>query len=167
MAHNQEENHKKVSEEKGHKALATLLAPFHAFVTYEPLRTDVPFTDYVSLEHADTIYGIKPRASLDPVEEARKSKETLSCQGSTLTEVAIFIPGRRFDTLGTRHGQGGGWYDRFLAQVPNTWLRVGFCYDDQFSNEPLVRQSWDQAMDAVCVVSRGGDTMCLYRGKRI
>ncbi|HRH24699.1 MAG TPA: 5-formyltetrahydrofolate cyclo-ligase, partial [Candidatus Paceibacterota bacterium] len=51
---------------------------------------------------------------------------------------------------------GGGWYDRFLTKVPRSWLRVGFCYEHQFSSTPLLRQSWDQEMDAVIVVSAAG-----------
>ncbi len=72
------------------------------------------------------------------------------------TPVVILIPGRLFDITGTRHGRGGGWYDRFLAAVPREWFRVGFCYESQFSAAPLLREAWDQPMDAVCVVGEDG-----------
>lgn len=73
----------------------------------------------------------------------------------------MFMPGRKFDVAGTRHGQGGGWYDRFLALVPRTWLRIGVCYDNQLSPTYLTRAPWDQAMDYVYVVSADG-TGVLY-----
>lgn len=75
------------------------------------------------------------------------------------------MPGRAFDASGTRHGQGGGWYDRFLAEVPKEWLRIGFCYERQFSEEPLKREAWDQAMDAVVVVGNG--MVRVYKGSRV
>ena len=131
-----------------------LLAPYGAFITYVPLRTEVPFRDYVHIPETSVAFEIAPRASLDPAEEARK---VIAAIGDR--KAAILIPGRSFDASGTRHGQGGGWYDRFLALVPRTWLRIGFCYERQFSTTPLVRESWDQEMDAVCVVRPQGLTV--------
>ncbi len=59
----------------------------------------------------------------------------------------ILIPGKHFDIYGTRHGKGGGWYDRFLSKVPRTWLRIGIATVDEFSEERLSRESWDESMD--------------------
>ncbi len=137
-----------------------MLAPYGAFITYVPLRTEVPFLDYISIPGTAVRYEIAPRASLDPAEEAKKAIALIGT-----ARAAILMPGRSFDALGTRHGQGGGWYDRFLALVPSEWLRIGFCYERQFSPAPLVRQPWDQAMDAVCVI--GGAGMALYKSKRV
>ena len=133
------------------KEIETILAPYGAFITYVPLRTEVPFLDYLTIPETAVRYEIAPRASLDPIEEAKKA---MSAVGEKPT--AILMPGRSFDASGTRHGQGGGWYDRFLAVAPRTWLRVGFCYERQFSATPLLRQPWDQAMDAVCVINEQG-----------
>jgi 5-formyltetrahydrofolate cyclo-ligase len=127
-----------------------LLAPYRAFITYVPLRTEVPFLDYVELTVGSTVFEIAPRVSLDPLEEATRAIAAIAA-----APAAIFIPGRSFDGSGTRHGQGGGWYDRFLATIPREWLRIGFCYDKQFSETPLLRQPWDQEMDVVCVISNG------------
>ncbi len=120
-------------------------------MTYVPLRGEVPFLDYISLPDGTVRYEIKPRASLDPAAEALNAIHAAESR-----RAAILIPGRLFDASGTRHGQGGGWYDRFLARVPQEWLRVGFCYGRQFSGTPLRREAWDQVMDAVCVVEDGG-----------
>ncbi len=59
----------------------------------------------------------------------------------------LLIPGTKFDESGTRHGRGGGWYDRFLAMAPNSWVRLGVVGPGQWSDTKLVRQAWDQPMD--------------------
>lgn len=137
--------------------LFTLLSSYQVFITYVPLRGEVDFTTPVPLPKGTVAYSIPPRASLDPVKEAT---QIMGMIGTTPT--AILIPGRRFDASGTRHGQGGGWYDRFLTKVPREWLRVGFCYEDQLSPTPLLRQSWDQAMDYVVVVNRENTVTAVY-----
>ncbi len=140
--------------------ITTILAPYGAFITYVPLKAEVPFRDYVTLPEGATTYEIAPRASLDPIAEAKRAQDAM---GDIPT--VIFVPGRSFDALGTRHGRGGGWYDRFLAEVPKQWFRVGFCYETQFSEMPLVRESWDQPMDTVAVVSPSG--VRVYKSTRI
>lgn len=62
-------------------------------------------------------------------------------------KVYILIPGKRFDHLGTRHGRGGGWYDRFLSAVPREWLRIGVVGTGSLSAQPLIRRPWDEPMD--------------------
>lgn len=134
-----------------------LLRGFGCLISYEPLRTEVNVADI--LPELGTIRGycIPPRAAIDPAEEARNA--LIAADGAT---TALLIPGRKFDALGTRHGQGGGWYDRFLEQVPREWLRVGFCFEDQFSDTPLPREAWDQPMDYVVVLDRDMERIRLY-----
>lgn len=147
--------------EKDLDALVALLTPYRAFITYQPLRTEVAF-NFIELPESAIIETIPPRASLNPDEEVGRVMRSV---GDLPT--VLFIPGRRFDETGTRHGQGGGWYDRFLAKVPRAWLRIGFCYEDQFSMVPLVRENWDQAMDYVVVVNRQTGTVALYSSEGI
>ena len=44
-------------------------------------------------------------------------------------DVAI-IPGMAFDEAGHRLGRGKGYYDRFLARVPNLY-KIGLCFSWQ------------------------------------
>ena len=137
--------------------IAALLAEKAVLITYSPLRTEVDWRTVFSIPDGIRVLEIPPRASLDPVQ---KAWETNTFAGGEST--VIFVPGRKFDAAGTRHGQGGGWYDRFLANVPREWLRIGFCYHEQFSEKPLPRASHDQAMDYVVVLDRASGVSTLY-----
>jgi len=129
------------------------------FITYVPLRTEVSVERFVS---GIPSYVIQPRPTLDPKAEALAALSAIKN-----APAAVLMPGRRFDATGTRHGQGGGWYDRFLARVPSDWLRIGFCYSDQLSPTPLVRNEWDQPMDYVCVVDRDSQELTVYTSDRL
>lgn len=137
-------------------SLAQILSLHDAFVTYVPLRNEVPFETLCPLP-TGTVYGIAPHATLDPLQEARKAMTTLEHM-----RVCVLLPGRHYDRCGTRFGRGGGWYDRFLAETPSEWTRVGFCFTHQFSLEPLIRQVWDQAVDYVCVVDKDSGVLTLH-----
>lgn len=139
-----------MAQEAGKEALlGALCASMQAFVVYQPLRTEVPLADFLIPSKGTPVYEIAPRASLDPHKEVARAQDVagdLPC--------IIAMPGRKFDALGTRLGQGGGWYDRFLAKAPVEWIRVGFCFDTGFSETPLPRQPRDEPADVVCVLDK-------------
>jgi 5-formyltetrahydrofolate cyclo-ligase len=74
------------------------------------------------------------------------------------SRVVIFVPGRQFDLTGTRHGRGGGWYDRFLSRVPHEWIRIGVARQSDVSIAPLVHEPWDEPMDWLLIETDGAWT---------
>jgi 5-formyltetrahydrofolate cyclo-ligase len=67
--------------------------------------------------------------------------------GPEAVDVAI-VPGVAFDPLGGRLGQGGGHYDRLLARLPDSSLRVGVCFACQMVPR-VPRAAHDEAVDLV------------------
>ncbi len=59
----------------------------------------------------------------------------------------IIVPGMSFDEQGHRLGRGRGYYDRFLAQVPQAY-KIGVCFDFQRVKQVPVDEN-DQVMDEV------------------
>lgn len=64
-----------------------------------------------------------------------------------VVEVAV-LPGVAFDLAGGRLGQGGGHYDRLLARLPDTALRVGACFACQVVPR-VPREDHDAPVDVV------------------
>ncbi len=64
----------------------------------------------------------------------------------------VMVPGSVFDERGGRFGYGGGYYDRFLANIPNA-LRIGLAFDFQVV-ERLPLQPHDQILDLVVTEER-------------
>jgi len=59
----------------------------------------------------------------------------------------IVVPGMAFDPQGHRLGRGKGYYDRFLATVPQAY-KIGACFD--FQKKPLIpTDAHDACMDEV------------------
>ncbi len=139
------------------RAIASLFVPQVRIISFRPTKKEVrPFVVFPELK-ALLSYLIEPDATLDPSHEATACRKFISGNPGIL-----FIPGAHFDTTGTRHGKGFGWYDRFLSMVPKEWVRIGFCFDDQFHTEPLIRESWDEPVDFVCVVTKETSTTLFY-----
>jgi 5-formyltetrahydrofolate cyclo-ligase len=124
-------------------------------ITYSPLADEARIEGI--MPERGEIYVLPAHAANDPLEEVSRVVQLASERTA-----CILVPGTRFDTLGTRHGRGGGWYDRFLAALPEEWLRIGVCSSNQLSRVPLVRASWDEPMDYVVVVDREGERISLY-----
>jgi 5-formyltetrahydrofolate cyclo-ligase len=64
----------------------------------------------------------------------------------------IFVPGVAFTRDGRRLGRGGGYYDRFLADLPSTTWRIGVCHALQIRAE-LPAGKHDMPVDEVLITS--------------
>lgn len=69
----------------------------------------------------------------------------------------VVVPGLAFTSAGDRLGQGGGWYDRFLAATGPACVRVGVCFDEQIV-ESIPIEAHDVPVDAVVTPTGGGST---------
>lgn len=65
----------------------------------------------------------------------------------------VVVPGLAFTAAGERLGQGGGWYDRYLAQVRADCTTIGVCFAEQIL-DTLPVEAHDVTMDHI-VTERG------------
>lgn len=65
----------------------------------------------------------------------------------------LYIPLLGFDKTGARLGQGGGFYDRTLAELPRSTSVVGLAYDCQ-EVEKIPTEPHDQRLDLILTESR-------------
>ncbi len=65
----------------------------------------------------------------------------------------VFVPGLLFDHSGYRVGFGGGYYDRFLARLPERVTAVGLCYSEQITGR-VARDEHDRPVGFI-VTDRG------------
>ena len=133
--------------------LSPILQPMDTCITYIPLCDEIdPWSiPFLSKHHFQTIYTLPQHAKEPPALIAGKLKNLYRDRS-----VCIFIPGTRFDRLGTRYGRGNGWFDRFLAVVPSEWVRIGITDSLHFLEIPLKRESWDQPVDWILCKNKNG-----------
>ncbi len=65
----------------------------------------------------------------------------------------VLVPGLVFDLTGERLGYGRGFYDRLLAELTDTTVRIGLAFDCQVL-ETLPREEHDQPVDWLVTESR-------------
>jgi 5-formyltetrahydrofolate cyclo-ligase len=69
------------------------------------------------------------------------------CSSATMIPDCLMIPTLAFDRRGNRIGQGGGHYDRYLSQHPDS-LRIGLAWWQQ-ERIDIVPEAWDIPLHAV------------------
>ena len=85
----------------------------------------------------------------------KMTKNLTEPTGTAVTDIsdvdAVITPALRIDHEGFRMGQGGGFYDRALPDLPG-W-KVGLVHEDELMSESLPRESHDIALDAAATPS--------------
>ena len=61
----------------------------------------------------------------------------------------LLMPLLACDAVGSRVGMGGGFYDRTLSRAQQIPYRLGLAHEFQYIDEILVRQAWDQPLNAL------------------
>ena len=61
---------------------------------------------------------------------------------------AVIAPGLAFDSSGGRVGFGGGYFDWFFKQLPESTLRVGVAYGFQIVDS-VPQDSWDEKVQRI------------------
>lgn len=67
---------------------------------------------------------------------------------STVDRGIVFVPGLAFDRELNRLGRGLGCYDRYLANLPAGFVKIGICHHDQLLEEIPV-EPHDQPLDMI------------------
>lgn len=109
--------------------------------------------DAIRIENLETDLEPGYCAIPEPREEICLSRTIAPAEIET-----ILLPGSVFDLRGGRFGYGGGYYDRFLEQVP-TATRIGLAFDMQIIDKAPLREH-DEILDLVVTESR------VIRGER-
>jgi len=94
-------------------------------------------------------------ASLDEVEVRRFGvREPGDGEAVSRGELGLaLVPGMAFDSRGGRLGRGGGFYDRFLADLPPTVRRLGVCFAAQVV-ERIPLEPHDARVNAIATEDR-------------
>ncbi|MCF7815714.1 MAG: hypothetical protein K9M10_01205 [Candidatus Pacebacteria bacterium] len=119
----------------------------HGVVLYVPFFNEPDLLPLSMLYRSEDSIVTPNDSHIDPIEWADTCIKFAKGR-----RMCVLVPGTAFDSSGTRHGRGGGWYDRFLSRIPKGWLRIGVATPMSFkSGEVLKRQPWDEQVDYIFI----------------
>lgn len=136
-------------------ALAAVLAPWLCGCVggYAPIGAEIapPSTNalpWFADRHAPMLFRLAPVAGPGPF-GIRQPRDDAPCAQPAV----LLLPLLAADMRGTRLGQGGGHYDRYLAATMPRPLAIGLAWECQVVAE-LPRDRWDVALDMVATPTR-------------
>ena len=126
------------------------LEGYVASIGYQPMEGEADYRDAPLPDYLTDARTVVPKdRHTDPFKLRDEAMHGLP------KKLVVFVPGQAFDASGTRHGRGGGWYDRFLSHIPDEWVMIGVSKKSVFSETPLEKEPWDVPMDWVIVEDSG------------
>jgi len=131
------------------------ITEYEACILYQPFKNEADYTT-APLQLPNEQIILPSSKDADPFLWAERCIKKLKNK-----KTIILLPGSAFDKEGTRHGRGGGWYDRFLSKIPEEWLRIGVAHSSEISKDALLRKEWDEAVD--WILARDGVSWNVYR----
>jgi len=147
-----------VSKEFIRKKLDNLVQKCEASILYFPLINEIDYNKQqfpLNIHKNNIVLPIDK--NIDPFKCANECKSMFNDKN-----VYILIPGKKFDTKGTRHGHGYGWYDRFLSKIPKDWIRIGLTDVSKLSLQPLIKKSLDEPVDWLIVYDSSDSSWIFY-----
>ncbi|MCM8771892.1 MAG: 5-formyltetrahydrofolate cyclo-ligase [Candidatus Omnitrophica bacterium] len=93
--------------------------------------------------------------SFRDIDTSRKipAPKTLNLLDKNLIDI-IIVPGVAFDIYKNRIGMGGGFYDRFLKEVPSKIKKISFAFEFQVLTKRLPVNEEDVKVDAIITEKR-------------
>ncbi len=128
-----------------------MLSILDGLVAYEPYPSEADWKEISELRALSILDTVSKDKNTDPFSFAHDLAKKF--QGKKL---GVLVPGQAFDAFGTRHGRGHGWYDRFLSVLPDEWVRIGVCKEENYTSTPLVRNTWDEPVHMLYIKEPAG-----------
>jgi 5-formyltetrahydrofolate cyclo-ligase len=138
--------------------LINLLKKYEASILYSPLINEINYNEKIfpiKIHKNNIILPVDKNS--DPFRWAKECGKKFSNKNTY-----ILIPGKRFDTQGTRHGHGYGWYDRFLSKIPNDWIRIGITDIKRLSLKPITKKTLDEPVDWIITYNSFNSSWVFY-----
>jgi 5-formyltetrahydrofolate cyclo-ligase len=110
------------------------------------------FLPYVSEEGAMDVAAIASLNDLVPGYRGIREPRERAPVARADIDVAV-VPGVAFDQAGNRLGHGGGFYDRYLFELPRRVPRIGVCFDLQVVKD-VPASEHDEPVDYVVTERR-------------
>lgn len=124
-----------------------LLSPSSVIVPY-CVGNDLRLFRLESLEELQpqTMGILEPKAELVEIADRKFEPKNLDL---------VLVPGLGFDLEGQRIGRGGGFYDRFLAELPQNVLKIALAFETQLLPSGRIPvEKHDQRVDTIVTENR-------------